>query len=87
MRGGIWGLWLLPLWVTFDVAIRRRAAFATARQRKVMWLLPGPLAISSWFFGDAWFASLGLALVLSAVYLAKVRDIVRLAQGLHRAAS
>jgi hypothetical protein len=80
-------LWLLPLWVTFDVSIRPAAAFATARHRKMIWLLPGPLAISSWFVGSAWFAPLAIALLLAAAYLAKVRDMVRVAQGLHRESS
>ena len=85
MRNGVvLTLWLLPLWATVDAALRPASAFRTVRHRKLLWLLPGPLAVAAWFTGDAWPVPIALSLVLVASYLAKVRDLVRVAEGLHR---
>ena len=83
-NGAVLALWLLPLWATGDALVRPATAFRTVRHRKLLWLLPGPLAVAGWFAGDAWPIFIGLALLLVAAYLAKVRDLVRVAEGLHR---
>ena len=82
--GAVLALWLLPLWATGDALIRPARAFRTVRHRKLPWLLPGPIAVAAWFAGDAWPILIGAALLLVAVYLAKVRDLVRVAEGMHR---
>ena len=86
-NGAVLALWLLPLWATGDALLRPATAFRTVRHRKLVWLLPGPLAIAAWFIGGAWPVAIGVALLLVAFYLAKVRDLVRVAEGLHRDAA
>ena len=67
-NGAVLALWLLPLWATGDALLRPTAAFRTVRHRKLLWLLPGPLAVAAWFVGDAWPILIGLALLLIAIY-------------------
>ena len=75
--------WILPVWASADALVRPAHAFRAMGHRKVVWLVPGPLAIVA-FFLDAWFVPLAVAVLMTAVYMAKVRDLVKVAQGMDR---
>jgi hypothetical protein len=78
-----------PVWAGGDALVRPRSAWATVGHHKAVWVLgtapPPVLALA--FASAGWFRAIVLAAdVVAYAYMVKVRPLVRLAQGLHRAA-
>ena len=69
--------------VTVDALRRPASAFRVMGHRKVLWMLPGALAAAS-FAVSWWWVPLAIGVALAGWYLAKVRDLVKVAAGVQR---